>query len=64
MQIYFMYAEERRLFYVAITRTKQVTYLIAPEKDTSMFVEELIKEQQIPFESVTDEETIRNESKM
>ena len=34
----FHYAEERRTFYVAITRTKNSTYLIAPEKDTSLFV--------------------------
>lgn len=36
------YAEERRLFYVAITRTKNRTYLIAPEKHYSCFLEELI----------------------
>ncbi|MBD8036645.1 UvrD-helicase domain-containing protein [Solibacillus sp. A46] len=59
----FLYAEERRLFYVAITRTKNRTYLIAPEKDTSVFVEELIKEQSIPFEIVTNEQTIRTNPK-
>lgn len=58
-----MYAVERRLFYVAITRTKNRTYLIAPEKDTSVFVEELIKEQSIPFEVVTNEQTIRTNPK-
>lgn len=59
----FMYAEERRLFYVAITRTRNMTYLIAPEKDTSVFVEELIKEQSIPFEVVTNEQTMRTNPK-
>lgn len=38
----FPYAEERRLFYVAITRTKNRTYLIAPENHYSCFLEELI----------------------
>lgn len=38
----FLYAEERRLFYVAITRTKNRTYLIAPETHYSLFLEELI----------------------
>ena len=38
------YAEERRLFYVALTRTKNKVYLIAPEKHPSQFVLELIKE--------------------
>ncbi len=37
----FLYAEERRLFYVAITRTKNRTYLIAPELHYSQFLEEL-----------------------
>lgn len=36
------YAEERRLFYVAITRTKNRTYLIAPEKNYSIFLKEMI----------------------
>jgi len=36
------YAEERRLFYVAITRTKNRTYLIAPEIHYSQFLEEMI----------------------
>lgn len=38
----YLYAEERRLFYVAITRTKNRTYLIAPENHYSQFLEELI----------------------
>lgn len=38
----YLYAEERRLFYVAITRTKNRTYLVAPEMHYSQFLEELI----------------------
>ncbi len=38
----YKYAEERRLFYVAITRTKNKTYLIVPEKKYSVFFKELL----------------------
>jgi len=34
----FDYAEERRLFYVAITRTKNRVYIITPEQHPSQFV--------------------------
>lgn len=37
------YAEERRLFYVALTRTKNRAYIVAPEQNPSKFVLELIK---------------------
>lgn len=37
------YAEERRLFYVAMTRTKNRVYFIAPEKNPSEFLLELKK---------------------
>jgi len=33
--------EERRLFYVAVTRAKETLYLLAPRKATSIFVKEL-----------------------
>jgi len=36
------YAEERRLFYVALTRTKNRVYIITPEQHPSTFVKELI----------------------
>ena len=36
------YAEERRLFYVALTRTKNRVYLIVPQERPSSFVLELI----------------------
>ena len=38
----FLYAEERRLFYVALTRTKNNVYLFCPNKNKSSFIEELI----------------------
>lgn len=39
----FPFAEERRLFYVALTRTKNKVYLLAPEseKEKSIFVKEI-----------------------
>ena len=39
----FIFDEERRLFYVALTRTKNFVYLLAPIKQPSLFVLELIK---------------------
>lgn len=38
------YAEERRLFYVAMTRTKNRVYFIAPEKNPSEFLLEIKRE--------------------
>ncbi len=38
------YAEERRLLYVAITRTKNKTYLLAPINNESIFITELKKD--------------------
>lgn len=37
----FMFAEERRLFYVALTRTKNTTYILVPDINMSSFVREL-----------------------
>lgn len=37
------YEEERRLFYVALTRTKNEVYLLVDRKNPSIFVRELIK---------------------
>lgn len=54
----FSYAEERRLFYVAITRTKNITFLITPQKKMSIFAGELIRKQGIVYEFKTDEEQI------
>lgn len=38
------YAEERRLLYVALTRTLNNVYLLAPKKETSIFIDELRNE--------------------
>lgn len=38
------YAEERRLFYVALTRTKNRVYIVTPQQRPSEFVRELVKE--------------------
>lgn len=38
-----LYEEERRLFYVGLTRTKSNVYLIVPKNNPSLFVKELIK---------------------
>ena len=38
------YAEERRLFYVALTRTKNRVYIVTPQQRPSAFVRELIKD--------------------
>lgn len=44
------YAEERRLFYVAMTRTKNRVYMITPQKRPSRFVIELIQDFKIPHD--------------
>ncbi|MCL2341977.1 MAG: UvrD-helicase domain-containing protein [Firmicutes bacterium] len=41
------FAEERRLFYVALTRTKNKVYMIVPKSKPSRFVIELIKDYNI-----------------
>lgn len=38
------YAEERRLFYVALTRTKNRVYIVTPQQRPSEFVRELVKD--------------------
>ena len=38
------YAEERRLFYVALTRTKNRVYIVTPQEHPSEFVIELVKD--------------------
>ena len=37
------FSEERRLFYVGLTRTKNYVYLLVPFKNPSVFVEEISK---------------------
>lgn len=41
------YSEERRLFYVAITRTKNRCYLLVPSNNYSIFIKELEKEKSL-----------------
>jgi DNA helicase-4 len=56
----FDYAEERRLFYVALTRTKNYTYLMVPDYNPSVFADELIKSHNIQFSIATGEQTIHD----
>lgn len=56
----FAFAEEKRLFYVALTRTRNTTYLIVPDKRQSVFVQELIKDFKIQYEFSTQEQTIND----
>ena len=39
--------EERRLFYVALTRTKNKVYIVSNKKNVSKFVKEIIKEKNV-----------------
>ena len=58
----FEYGEERRLFYVALTRTKNNVYLLAPESETdkSVFVKEL-EEDMDKLDIITKEEIFGDE---
>ena len=40
----YKYAEERRLFYVALTRCKNNNYLLVKKSNSSIFIKELVKE--------------------
>lgn len=55
----FEYGEERRLFYVALTRTKNNVYLLSPESDSdkSIFVKEL-EENEDKLDIITKEEIL------
>jgi len=46
----YLHAEERRLFYVALTRTKNKTFLITPLKQPSQFVMEIVKDNKIKYD--------------
>lgn len=50
----FRHAEERRLFYVALTRAKERTYLVYSPQEASPFVVELLSEDD-PYPVCTDE---------
>ena len=45
----FSFAEERRLFYVAITRSSKHTYILYDEKRPSIFLNDFIKEEEPPY---------------
>lgn len=45
------FAEERRLFYVALTRSKNFVYLLVPEHP-SVFISELVKDNKIKIENI------------
>ncbi len=42
-----LFEEERRLFYVAITRTKNKCYLLVPKKNPSLFIQEIINNKNV-----------------
>ena len=44
------FAEERRLFYVAMTRTKNRVYIATPKNRPSRFLVELIKDYKLPHD--------------
>jgi DNA helicase-4 len=46
----FKYGEERRLFYVALTRAKDKVYIIADMTEASCFVKELVEEHSIELD--------------
>lgn len=48
----FPFAEERRLLYVALTRTRNNVYLIAPDFDESVFIEELRDDFDVPVKNL------------
>ncbi len=52
------YAEERRLFYVSLTRTKNRVYIAAPKHRPSRFLVELIKDYHLPHEQDINMETV------
>ena len=52
------FAEERRLFYVALTRTKNRVYIAAPQKRPSRFLVELIKDYNLPHPESMNMETV------
>lgn len=52
------FAEERRLFYVALTRTKNKVYIAAPKNRPSRFLVELIKDYKLEHPSDMNLETV------
>ncbi len=52
------FAEERRLFYVAMTRTKNRVYIATPKSKPSRFLVELIKDHHLPLPEEINMETV------
>jgi len=52
------FAEERRLFYVALTRTKNKVYILTPQKKPSRFLIELINDYNISHSENVNMETV------
>ena len=52
------FAEERRLFYVAMTRTKNRVYITAPKYHPSRFLIELIKDYKLPCDDDINMEVV------
>ncbi len=52
------YAEERRLFYVALTRTKNRVYIATPKKRPSRFLIELLKDHALPLDDTINTEVV------
>lgn len=58
------YAEERRLFYVAMTRTKNRVFFVAPEQNPSEFLLELKRDyKNVVLQGEWNEEVVRNQKK-
>lgn len=53
----YQFAEERRLFYVAVTRARKTVTLVTIERKESSFVAELVREQGISIENSTGDQT-------
>ncbi|MCI9433990.1 MAG: UvrD-helicase domain-containing protein [Bacilli bacterium] len=56
----FGFEEERRLFYVALTRTKNRNYILADIKSPSYFVLEIIKNKNVRVYNLTRKKVINN----
>ena len=56
---HYPYGEERRLFYVALTRTKNDVFLLTPDAKVSEFIKELISCFNLEYEIDSSEKTIR-----
>lgn len=52
------FAEERRLFYVAMTRTKNKVYIVTPKNKPSRFLVELIKDYHLPHDEEINMQTV------